>query len=55
MSNVIEISAATEVGLIKFNIEVRLIVSHSAAHLKRCDLIMKRIRYAEKNEWEEIA
>ena len=54
MSNVIEISAATEVRVIKFNVEVRLVVSHSSADLKGYDLIMKRIRNAEKNEWEEI-
>ena len=51
----IEISAATEVRVIKFNVEVRLVVSHRAADLKGYDLIMKRIRNAEKNECRPVS
>ena len=54
VSNVIEISAATEVKGLKFNNEVKLVLSHSAADLEGYELVMKRLTNAEKNEWEEI-
>ena len=55
VSNVIEISAATGVGSLKFNSEVKLVLSHSAADLEGYELIMKRLKETEKSEWEEIA
>ena len=55
VSNVIEISAAGEMGILKFNSEVKLVLSHSAAGLKGYELVMKRLTDTEKNEWEEIA
>ena len=55
VSNVIEISAAGEVGVLKFNGEVKLVLSHSAAGLEGYELVMKRLTDTEKNEWEEIA
>ena len=54
VSNVIEISAATEVGVIKFNSEVKLVLSHNASDLEGYELIMKRLANVENNEWEEI-
>ena len=51
----IEICAATEVGVLKLNSEVKLVVSHSAADLEGYELVMNRITNAEKNGWEEIA
>ena len=54
MSNVIEISAAKDVGVSKFNSEVKLVLSHSAAHLEGYELIMKRLSNVENNEWEDI-
>lgn len=54
MSNVIEISAAKDVGVSKFNSEVKLVLSHSAAHLEGYELIMKRLSNVESNEWEDI-
>ena len=55
VSNVIEISAAREVNGLKFNNEVKLVLSHSAADLEGYELVMKRLTDMEKNEWEEIA
>ena len=55
VSNVIEISTNTEVGGLKFNSEVKLVLSHSAADLEDYELVMKRLEDKEKNEWEEIA
>ena len=55
VSNVIEISADTEVGGLKFNSEVKLVLSHSAADLEGYELAMKRLTDTEKNEWEEMA
>lgn len=55
VSNVIEISAAGEVGVLKFNGEVKLALSHSAAGLEGYELVMKRLTDTEKDEWEEIA
>ena len=55
VSNVIEISAAGEVGVLKFNGEVKLVLSHSAAGLEGYELVMKGLTDTEKNEWEEIA
>ena len=55
VSNVIEISADTEVGSLKFNSEVKLVLSHSAAELEGYELVMKRLTDMEKKEWEEIA
>ncbi|XP_067018270.1 uncharacterized protein [Acropora muricata] len=55
VSNVIEISAAGEVGVLKFNGEVKLVLSHSAAGLEGYQLVMKGLTDTEKNEWEEIA
>ena len=54
VSNVIEISAATEARGLKFNSEVKLVLSHSAANLEGYELVMKRLTDTEKNEWEEI-
>ena len=54
VSNVIEISAATEVKGLKFNNEVKLVLSHSAADLEGYELVMKRLADMERNEWEEI-
>ena len=54
MSNVIEISAAREVKDFKFNNEVKLVLSHSAADLEGYELVMKRLADMERNEWEEI-
>ena len=55
VSDVIEISATMEVGVLKFNSEVKLVLSHSAADLEGYELVMKRLADIEKNEWEEIA
>ena len=55
VSDVIEISADTEVGSLKFNSEVKLVLSHSAADLEGYELVMKRLTDTEKNEWQEIA
>ena len=55
VSDVIEISAATEDGGLKFNSEVKLVLSHSAANLEGYELVMKRLTDRERNEWEEIA
>ena len=55
VSNVIEISADTEVKGLKFNSEVKLALSHSAAGLEGYELVMKGLTDTEKNEWEEIA
>ena len=55
VSNVIEISAAREVNGLKFNIAVKLVLSHSAADLGGYELVMKRLTDMDKNEWEEIA
>ena len=55
VSNVIEISADTEVGGLTFNSEVKLVLSHSAAELEGYELVMKRLTDTEKNEWQEIS
>ncbi|KAK2546910.1 hypothetical protein P5673_033349 [Acropora cervicornis] len=55
VSDVIEISAATEDGGLTFNSEVKLVLSHSAADLEGYELVLKRLADTEKNEWEEIA
>ena len=55
VSDVIEISAATEDGALNFNSEVKLVLSHSAAGLEGYELVMKRLTDTEKNEWEVIA
>ena len=55
VSNVIEISAAPEFGGLKFNNEVKVVLSHSAAGLQGYEVVMKRLTDKEKNEWEEIA
>ena len=55
VSNVIEISAAPEVGGLKFNSEVKLVLSHSAAPLEGYELVVKSLTGTEENEWEEIA
>ncbi|XP_074620464.1 uncharacterized protein LOC141879199 isoform X5 [Acropora palmata] len=55
VSDVIEISAATEVGGLTFNNEVKLVLSHSAADLEGYELVLIRLVDTEKNEWEEIA
>ena len=54
VSNVIEISASTEIKGLKFNNEVKLVLSHSAADLEGYELVMKRLADMERNEWEEI-
>ena len=55
VSNVIEICAATEVSGLRFNSEVKLVLSHCAADLEGYELVMKRLTDRERNEWEEIA
>ena len=55
VSDVIEISAATEVGGLTFNNEVKLVLSHCAADLEGYELVLIRLVDTEKNEWEEIA
>ena len=55
VSTVVEISAASEVAGLKFNSDVKLDLSHSAADLEGYELAMKRLTDMEKNEWEEIA
>ena len=55
VSNVIEISAAPEVGGLKFNNEVKVVLSHSAEDLEGYELVIKRLTDTRKNEWEEIA
>ncbi|KAK2552499.1 hypothetical protein P5673_026333, partial [Acropora cervicornis] len=55
VSNVIEISAAPEVGGLKFNSEVKLVLSHSAAGLEGYEVVLKRLIDKEKNQWEETA
>ena len=55
VSDVIEISAATDVGGLTFNNEVKLGLSHSAADLEGYELVLIRLADTEKNEWEEIA
>ena len=54
VGNVIEISTATDVGGLKFNSEVKLVLSHGAANLEGYELVMKRLTDTEKNVWEEI-
>ena len=54
VSNVVEISAAKEVESSKFNSEVKLVLSHSAAHLEGYELMIKRLANVENNEWEDI-
>ena len=54
VGNVIEISVATKVGVFKFNSEVKLVLSHSAADLEGYELVMKRLTDTENNEWEEM-
>ena len=55
VSNVVEISATTEDGGLKFNSEVKLVLSHSAADLEGYELVLKRLTDMETNQWEEIA
>ncbi|XP_074628473.1 uncharacterized protein LOC141886255 isoform X5 [Acropora palmata] len=55
VSNVVEISASTEEGGLRFNSEVKLVLSHSAADLEGYELVLKRLTDTETNEWEEIA
>ena len=55
VSDVIEISAATDVGGLTFNNEVKLVLSHSAVDLEGYELVLIRLADTEKNEWEEIA
>ncbi|XP_015775967.1 PREDICTED: uncharacterized protein LOC107354065 isoform X14 [Acropora digitifera] len=55
VSDVIEISAAPEVGGLKFNNEVKVVLSHSAAGLEGYEVVLKRLTDKEKNEWEETA
>ena len=55
VSNVIEISAAPEVGGLKFNSEVKVVLSHSAAGLEGYEVVLKRLTDKEMNEWEETA
>ena len=54
VGNVIEISAATEVGSLEFNGEVKLVLPHCAADLEGYERVMKRLVDTEKNVWEEI-
>ncbi|XP_074628643.1 uncharacterized protein LOC141886376 isoform X3 [Acropora palmata] len=55
VSNVIEISAAPEVGGLKFNSEVKLVLSHNAAGLEGYEVVLKRLIDKEKYQWEETA
>ena len=50
VSNVIEISAATEVKGLKFNNEVIRVLLDSAADLEGYELVMKRLADMERNE-----
>ena len=54
VGNVVEISAASEVGPLKLNGEVKLVLSHCAADLEGYERVMKRLIDKEKNVWEEI-
>ena len=54
VSDVIEISASTEVGASKFNSEVKLVLSHSATDLEGYELVIKVLTDVDMNEWEEI-
>ncbi|XP_044176229.1 uncharacterized protein LOC122959173 [Acropora millepora] len=54
VGNVVEISAASEVGPLKFSGEVKLVLSHCAADLEGYERVMKRLIDKEKNVWEEI-
>ena len=54
VGNVIEISAATEVGALEFNGEVKLVLSHCAADLEGYERVMKILVDTENNVWEEI-
>ena len=55
VSNVIEISAAPDVEGLKFNSDVKVVLSHSAADLEGYEVVLKRLKDKEKNEWEETA
>ena len=55
VSDVIEVSAVSDVGSLKFKSEVKLMLSHSATDLEGYELVMKGLTDVEKNEWEEIA
>lgn len=55
VTDVIEISAATEDGGLNFKSEVKLVLSHSAAGLEGYELVMKTLTDKEKNEWEVMA
>ena len=53
VSNVLEISTITGDEL-KFNVEVNLVLSHSAPGLQGYELVIKRLIDWESNEWEEV-
>ena len=44
-----------EVGGLKFNSEMKLVLSHSAAGLEGYEVVFERLIDKEKNQWEETA
>ena len=53
VSNVIEISTTTGNEL-KFDAEVKLVLSHSAPDLQGYELVIKKLIDWKSNEWEEV-
>ena len=53
VSNVLEISTITGDEL-EFNVEAKLVLSHSAPGLQGYELVIKRMIDWESNEWEEV-
>ena len=53
VSNVIEISTSNDEAL-KFNAEVKLTLSHSAAGLQGYELVLFKLSNKETNEWEDV-
>ena len=53
VSNVIEISTSSDEAL-KFNAEVKLTLSHSAADLHGYELVLFKLTNKETNEWEDV-
>ena len=53
VSNVIEISTSNDEAL-KFNAEVKLTFSHSAARLHGYELVLFKLSNKETNEWEDV-
>ena len=53
VSNVIEISTNNDEAL-EFKAEVKLVLSHSAAHLHGYELVMFKLTNKETNEWQDL-